>query len=236
MIQSFEQILKLNKQLGSWKNTWFYYKLGQSYQKLGKHNKAQKIYKEGFQHFPEFWTIPWWQATCALLQNDTTSANHYINQYKSAYIKGRGVGNYEPILIAEVGRIYNEAGQLKKAEELYRHSLEEVRLNQGYNIDTALQGNRLISVYGILGSFLIDNDINVEEGMEYIHKALDLSKESKRPDPPGILSGLGWGYYKQGKYIEALQALKQAKEGTTLYNHTIHQRIQEVEQALASQN
>ena len=73
--------------------------------------------------------------------------------------------------------------------------------------------------------------------MEYIHIALDLSKESKySSDHPQILSGLGYGYYKQGKYEEALQALKQAEEGTTFYNNTLHKRIKEVEQALASQN
>jgi len=231
---SFEQILKLNKQLGPWRNQYFYISLGRIYQKMGKYNKAQRIYEDGLQLFPENWQIPNEQATIALLQNDTTSANHYINQFKSAYIKA--VGNYEPVIIAFVGGIYRDAGQIKKAEEFFRLSLE-VRLNQVYNIDTTFGGNHLYWAYDILGRFLIDNNINVEKGMEYIHRALELAKESEDDsDHPQMLHGLGWGYYKQGKYDEALQALKQAEEGSARYNHTIHQRIIEVEQALARQN
>ena len=73
--------------------------------------------------------------------------------------------------------------------------------------------------------------------MEYIQKTLDLSKEYSYSDHPIMLSSLGWGYYKQGKYKEALQALKQAEERSAMYNHTLHKRIQEVEQqALSNQN
>ncbi len=144
--------------------------------------------------------------------------------------------NREALIIGIVGNIYKDAGQIMKAEELYRLYLE-LRLNQGNNIDTTFGGNHLFWAYDILGRFLIDNDINVEEGMKYIHIALDLSKESEvYSDHHQMLHGLGWGYYKQGKYREALQVLKQAEEGSTLYNHTLHIRIQEVEQALAKQN
>jgi tetratricopeptide (TPR) repeat protein len=231
---SLEPILKLNKQLGSWKNQYFYILLGNSYEKLGKHNKAQKIYKKGLQYFPESWTLPIRQATCALLQNDTTSANHYINQFKSAYIKAES--NREALIIGLVGNIYKDAGQIKKAEELYRLYLE-LWLNQGNKIDTTFGGDNLYWAYDILGRFLIDNDINVEEGMEYIHIALELAKESEGDsDHPQMLHGLGWGYYKQGKYKESLEALKRAEEGSARYDHTIHTRIQEVEQALARQN
>ena len=231
---SYEQILKLNNQLGSWKNQWYYTFLGRVYRKLGKYKKAQNLYKEGFQLFPDSWYIPMGQAKCALLQNDTSSANHYINQFKSAYIKAEGP--YEAIKIAFVGAIYSDVGQFKKAEELYRLS-REVRINQGYNIDTTFGGNHLFWAYDILGRFLIDNNINVEEGMEYIHIALDLSKESEVfSDHHQMLHGLGWGYYKQGKYEEALQALKQAEERMPDYNHTLHQRIKEVEQAIVKQN
>jgi tetratricopeptide (TPR) repeat protein len=231
---SFEQILKLNKQLGSWKNLYFYGNFGITCRNLEKYNTAQKIYKEGLQLFPEAPGITLNLAIFALLQNDTTSANHYIDQYKSYLIETERFP--EPIITSYVGYIYEEAGQFKKAEDLYRQALE-VRINQGNNIDTIFSGNHLFWHYEVLGNMLIDNNINVEEGMEYIQKALDLSKESEESlDHTYILSQLGWGYYKQGKYEEALQALKQAEEGSTLYNHTLHKRIQEVEQALASQN
>ena len=72
--------------------------------------------------------------------------------------------------------------------------------------------------------------------MEYIQKALHLSREGVASDHPKMLSGLGNGYYKQGKYVEALEALKQAEDNLSMYHHSLHQLIQEVEQALADQN
>ncbi len=230
---SFEQILELNKQLGPWKNLYFYTNLGHIYQKLEKYNKSQKIYIEGLQLFHESADIHYSQALCALFQNDTSSANHYINQYKSVRTK-EGI-NPEPFITASIGNIYNQAGQIKKAEDLYRLALR-LRLNQGDNIDITNSGNHLFWYYDLLGRLLIDNNINVEEGMKYIQKALDLSRESEGPDHPNMLSGLGNGYYKQGKYVEALQALKQAEENMSIYDHPLHQLIQEVEQALARQN
>jgi tetratricopeptide (TPR) repeat protein len=229
---SFEQIKELNNQLGPWENQLFYTGLGNTYQKLGKYKKAQKIYKEGFLLFPESSGIPQKKAICALLQNDTSSAYHFISQYKSALARR----NFPELLItAYVGRVYERAGYIEKAEDIWRFTLEE-RLNEGHNIDTMSGGNHLFWYYEVLGNLLIDNNINIEEGMECIQKALDLSKESEtHTDHPKILSGLGYGYFKQGKFVEALQALKQAEEKLSLYDHSLHQRIQEVEQAIADQ-
>ena len=230
---SFEQIKELDNQLGPWKNLHYYSTLGYAYRKIGEYSKAQKIYKEGSLLFPENSGIPKNQAICALLQNDSSSANQYISQLKSALT----MSNFpETLIIAQVGRVYESAGQIEKAEEIWRLALE-MRLNQGPEIDNEFPGNELFWYYEVLGNLFIDNDINIEEGIAYLQKALDLSKESDiSSDHPKMLSGLGFGYYKQGKYEEALQVFKQAEEGTTLYDHRLHQRIQEVEKALTGQN
>ena len=232
-LSSFEQINELNNQLGPWKNQLYYTSLGDTYRKLEKYSKAQKIYKEGSLLLSESHEMPQNQAICALLQNDTSSANHYISQLKSAL----AIRNFpEPLITAQVGRVYERAGQIDKAEDLWERALE-MRLNHGPETDNGFSGNQLFWYYEVLGNLYIDNNIDVEEGMEYIQKALDLSKESEaNSDHPKILSGLGNGLYKQGKYEESLQALKLAEEGTTLYDHRLHQLIQEVEQALADQN
>lgn len=230
---SFEQIQNLDNQLGPWKNQRYYTNLGAIYQKLEKYNEAQKIYKEGFLLFPESLEIPRDEAICALLQNDTSSANYYIIQLKSVLTNLRIYP--EPEIIALVGRVYEGAGQIDKTEDLWRLALE-MRLNQGPEIDIINPGNNLYWYYALLGILLIDNDINVEEGMEYMQIAMDLSKEAYLDYHPYVLWGLGTGYYKQGKYEESLQALKQAEEKTTLYDHSLHQLILEVEQTLANQN
>jgi tetratricopeptide (TPR) repeat protein len=229
---SFEKIKELDNQLGPWKYQSYYTSLGNTYRKLGKYNKAQKIYKEGFVLFPESPGIPPNQAICALLQNDTSSANHYISQLKSALT----MANFpEPLIIAQVGRVYERAGQIGKAEDLWNLAFE-MRSNQGPDLDNRFPGNELFWYYEVLGNLFIDNNIDIEVGIEYIQKALDLSKESNiSSDHPKMLSGLGSGYYKQGKYVEALQALKQAEDNMSMYDHSLHQLIQEVKQTLADQ-
>ena len=228
---SFEQIEELNNQLGPWENQRYYTSLGNTYRKLEKYGKAQKIYKEGSLLLPESHDISQNQAICALLQNDTSSANQIISQLKSALT----MSNFpETLIIAQVGRVYESAGQIAKAEEIWRLAFE-MRLNQGPEIDNEFPGNELFWYYEVLGNLFIENDINIEEGIAYLQKALDLSKESNiSANHPKILSGLGSGYFKQGKYEESLQALKQAEEKTTLYDHRLHQLILEVEQALAN--
>ena len=56
-----------------------------------------------------------------------------------------------------------------------------------------------------LAWFLINNDRDIEEGMELIDKALALS-----PDDYMIIDTKGWGLYKQRKYKEALDLLEKA--------------------------
>ena len=229
---AYEQIDKLNKQLGPWKNQYYYSSLGNTYRKLEKYSKAQKIYKEGALLFPESSGFPYNQAICALLQNDTSAANQYINQLKSSLT----MSNFpEPLVIAQVGRVYERAGQIEKAEEIWKRTLE-MRLNQDPDKVSDFPGNQLFWYYEVLGNLYVENNIDIEEGVTYLQKARDLSKTSYNSDHPKILSGLGSGYYKQGKYTEALQALTLAEDNMSLYDHSLHQLIQEVEQVIADQN
>ena len=71
--------------------------------------------------------------------------------------------------------------------------------------------------------------------MEYLQIAKELSLKVY-PNHPIILAFLGVGYYKQNKYTEALQLLRKAEEGNTLYNHMLHNNILEVEEAIAREN
>ena len=64
-----------------------------------------------------------------------------------------------------------------------------------------------------------------------IQKALEIE-----PDYWKFLWGKGLGCYKQGKFEEAIQLLRRAKEKSYEFNYELHQLIHEVEQAFASQN
>ena len=111
-----------------------------------------------------------------------------------------------------------------------------MRLSQGPEIDSINPGNNLYWYYATLGSLLIESDINIEEGMEYNQKAIDLSIEVYPDYHPFLLTTKGLGNFKLGKYQEALKYFKMAEERTTLYNHRLHEFILETQKALASQN
>ncbi len=230
----FKQIIKLNKQFGPWRNQTFYSSLSSTYLQLGEFNKAEKILEEGFLLLPESTDICQSLAVCALLQNDTIMANQYADQFKSSFNK---MGNYYPESwrIAQVGKMYLEAGQNQKAEEKFRQALE-MRLDQKPEDDLGNPGNNLYWYYLLLGDLLIVSSEHLEQGMDCLHKAMVGSKEDYGDHHPFVLHSLGSGYYEQGKYDEALQALKLAEEKMSIYDHSLNQLIQETEQALADQN
>ncbi len=60
-------------------------------------------------------------------------------------------------------------------------------------------------VLNYLGYSWIDMNMNLEEGLEMIKKAVDL-----RPSDGFIIDSLGWGYYRLGRYEEAVTELERA--------------------------
>jgi tetratricopeptide (TPR) repeat protein len=82
-----------------------------------------------------------------------------------------------------------------------------------------------------LAYFLIEHEINVNEGMELITRALEIE-----PENLSFLYTKGFAYHKQGKVKEAQEILKKTWDLRPRYNHEHYLLLQEAEQALASQN
>jgi len=82
-----------------------------------------------------------------------------------------------------------------------------------------------------LAWFLINNDIDVNEGVDLVEQALELD-----PENPYYLDTKGWGLYKQGMYDEALQNLNDSWDFRSAYEHEVYQHIQAAEKALIEQN
>jgi tetratricopeptide (TPR) repeat protein len=80
-----------------------------------------------------------------------------------------------------------------------------------------------------LAWFLIDNDRNIIEGVQLMEKVLELN-----PDNYNFIDTEGWGFYKQGKYKEALELLQRGWSLRTFYDHNIFLHLQEVKKAVAS--
>jgi len=113
--------------------------------------------------------------------------------------------------------IYSEAGILDLAEQYFRQALsmepeKPVRLNN-------------------LAWFFINNDRNINEGLDLVEKALELT-----PDNYIFLHTKGWGLYKQGKYQEAYDILQKSwdirrqREG---YEHIAYLHLEEAKKAVA---
>lgn len=123
------------------------------------------------------------------------------------------------------GEILNSVKKYKEAFKLYSDALKDLTDNNRLLYARALTAEKLGKIdlaikdlqsivkrepknaqaLNALGYTLIDKTQRVEEGLEYVKKALELE-----PDDPAIHDSMGWAYYRLGKYDEALKYLKRA--------------------------
>lgn len=142
----------------------------------------------------------------------TGGKNEYIEKYKSIQIEN---SIPEANIASNLARIYSEAGNLDKAEDYYRKAL---------TLEPEKPGR-----YSRLAYFLIDNERNIDEGMELINRALE-----SQPDNYIYLDTKGWGLFKQGKYIEALKFLVKADSLKPIYFYELDLHLEEAKKAVAN--
>ena len=213
-IPEFEKSLEIFKKRGI-KPMWVYSYtiLGSSYHKSGDFGKEKKLYKKAERDFPDDHILIYYQAVLALSSGKIKDANAYIEKYRSILIDNSAS---EAVLASSVGEIYRNAGIMDKAEEYYRQALSlepqnPVRLNA-------------------LAWLLIDKDMNIDEGMVLIDKALESA-----PEDYLYIDTKGWGLYKQGKYTEALDLLQKAWGLKPVYVHKVYLHLEAVKKAVAGQ-
>jgi tetratricopeptide (TPR) repeat protein len=187
--------------------------IGEAYHKTGQFKKEGKVYKKAEKDYPDNPVIILRQSILALTEGDTIAANRYLKKIISY---GKNNSWTEALIDNNLAELYNEAGLLDKAEEYYRKVLSSAperpaRMNN-------------------LAWFLIDNDRNINEGLDLIDKALKLE-----PDNYLYLDTKGWGLYKQGKYQEALEFLDKSWTLKPVYNHEIYLHLEAVKKVIASQ-
>ena len=123
----------------------------------------------------------------------------------------------ESLIANDMGYVYSAVGLLDKAEEYYRTSIEMEPQNHQYQFN--------------LAKFLIDEEVNVDEGIEIVDRLLE-----SYPSNWELHNYKGWGLYKNEDYKEALEQLKFGWEHKPIYNHTQYLHLQEAEKAVASLN
>jgi tetratricopeptide (TPR) repeat protein len=213
-IPGFEKSLATFNKWGS-KPGWIqnYTHLGYAYHVTGQFKKEKRLYRKAEKDFPDDPLLIHRQIVLALTEGDSVAANEYIGKYLSL----RKVDSEpESNILSELAEIYSEADIPYKAEEYYRRAL----LLESEN---PLKMNNL-------AYFLIDNDRNIDEGLELVNKALELSPENHE-----FLDCKGWGLFKQGKNKEALIILEKSWDIKPVYNHKIYLHIQDVKKAIANQ-
>jgi len=211
-IESFDKVVEIHQKWGiniSYPHLYFW--LGEVLHKTGNHKRENEIWEMGLKAMPNHPYLISLQTVCALSRGDNDKASEYLQKYRSA---GEAEGWSDASILNNVGYMYEHADLIEEAEEFmrmaYARDPEDPQVLEG------------------LAWILIEYDINVEEGMAYIKKAVKLD-----PEASNIVDTWGWGLYKSGRYEEALAALNKAWELRCIWDPLYAEQIRTVEKALA---
>jgi len=209
--EGFENSLKLLKKLDQNPWAWTYILLGGAYHNLGSHNKEEKIFEEGKELWPEQKsTFNYWQAICAVSQGDSLKAVQHLNEIRSSLEqRGWSEGN----ILAWYAGVYGKGESFHEAEAYYREAYL-----------TRAQDDFFIYEFAL---FLIENDINLEEGLELIAPVVE-----KYPDNASFLYTYGLGLYKKGDYQLAYHAIMESWNNNPYYDHKVFRLKNELEDIL----
>jgi tetratricopeptide (TPR) repeat protein len=213
VIEYFEKNLNLLEKYDAHDWSWTYIFLGRAYHFEGEHKKEERIFETGREFWPEQnLTFDYWQAICAVSRGDSANANAYLSDFKKmTEMQGWPEANQ---LLWYAG-IYAGAESFEQAEHYYRESLSLRPENETVKYEFA--------------RFLINNDINVEEGMEMIAPLVERNLQHA-----GYLYVYGMGLYKQGRYQEAFETLQRSWDLKPYYDHKHYTLIKKIDDLLKS--
>jgi AraC-like DNA-binding protein/tetratricopeptide (TPR) repeat protein len=211
-IPEYERSLKIFKNRGI--NPFYvsnYTDLGYAYLKTGQLSKAKKLLKKAEQVFPDNISVISRQVLLELFEGDTVKANEYSR--RCILLNKESAISYTDFATT-FASIYAEAGMTGKAENYLRKAIRS-------------EPGNLVRINN-LAYFLIDNELNVHEGLQLVNKSLALS-----PDDYLSLDCKGWGEYKMGRYDEALELLEKSWNLKPVYNHRIYLHLEEVKKKVS---
>jgi tetratricopeptide (TPR) repeat protein len=214
-IPEFEKALEMFHKWGT-KPYWgaFYYELGICYHRTGQYKKEKRLYKKADRDFPGDPGLMDQYAWLDFALGDTVGANRHLEELISV----RKKESWSDARIAGyLAYVYSMAGMPEKEEESYRKAL---------SLEPASPGRMNALAY-----FLIDKDLNIDEGLDLVDRALTII-----PDNYACLHTKGWGLYKKGKYNEALGLLEKSWDLKPMYQHKIYLHLEEAKKAVSRLN
>lgn len=212
-VDGFDRSLNLLQKMDNKPWAWTYILLGGAYHNLELHKKEEKIFDEGLKLWPEQKaTFNYWQAICAVSQGDSVRASGYLKEIRTV-LEQRGwpEGN----ILAWYAGVYGKGKSFEKAEAYYR---------QAYK--TRLQDEQFAYEFAL---FLIENDIDLEEGLKLILPVIE-----KYPENASYLYTYGLGLYKKGEYQLAYEAIIQSWNNDPYYDHKAFRLKNDLEDILDS--
>ncbi len=215
-LAAFDKVMQMSMERGGyWEYDNFYNWYVWALHVVGQHEKEKEICDIGLSINPGNFDCISTRVVCYLFQGDSLAAGKNIKKLKS--IVKEDYNWSESKIELWMGHLYLNATDSIEAEKHYRNA---------YNLD-----DTDISYMLNLAKVLINAEININEGMELVQKALIIDPENNWA---GWLKG--HGLYKQGKFEEAVILLRRAEGKWLTFNPELHQDVQEAEQALANKN
>ena len=216
-ISQFEKALEI---YNKWKSApWWvrnYTELGKAYHNTGQFRKEKTLYRKAEEFYPEDRDLVYRKAVLSLRTEDKTVADVIIGRYEFLC---RNYSLSENEILTGIAEIYLEASILDKAEEYFRKALLVEPENP------VMMNN--------LAYFLIDKSRNINEGLELIDRAQQLS-----PEAYDYLHTKGLGLYKQGYYKEAFDILQKSwdfRMKNAIYDHNAFLHLEAAKKAVANQ-
>ena len=142
--------------------------------------------------------------------------NEYEKAYKLAYKLYRRTGKIDYL---GQGTIY----EYESSDHSSREKIEKI----AKNLEKVVKKKPTPLYLNYLGYLLIDHNIDIEKGMQYVKQAL-----KEHPDSAYYLDSLAWGYYKLGKCKEAEKILKRVRKLEGGDDKEVLKHYEKVEQCL----
>jgi tetratricopeptide (TPR) repeat protein len=216
-IPEYEKALEIYDKSGI-KPAWVfnYTQLGEAYNKTGQYKKEKKLYIKAEKDFPDDLNLNYQKGLLAIVEGDTVNANTYLVKAERLAKENSWT---DANIASQMAVGLSDIGKKDKAEEYYRKALSLEPDKPGRMNDLAF--------------LLIDSNRNISEGMNLVDKVLE-----SEPDNYNYLNTKGWGFYKQGKYREALDMLQKSwdlRRRYAVYDHTAYLHLEAVKKAVANQ-
>jgi tetratricopeptide (TPR) repeat protein len=216
-IPEYEKALEIYDKSGI-KPAWVfnYTQLGEAYHKTGQYKKEKKLYIKAEKDFPDDLNLNYQKWLLTTVEGDTVNAMKYLDKgFRIAKENSWTDAN----IASQMAVGLSDIGKKDKAVEYYRKALSLEPDKPGRMNDLAF--------------LLIDSNRNISEGMNLVDKVLE-----SEPDNYNCLHTKGWGFYKQGKYREALDMLQKSwdlRRQYAVYDHTAYLHLEAAKKAVAGQ-